>query len=249
MYRIRAASCLLYCLEKEEEMKLENLEREIGYRFHSRDLLEKAVCHSSYINEHRMKRIDCNERLEFLGDAVLELVCSEYLYQKFPKKPEGELSKLRASLVCEPALAMSARRIGLEKYLLLGNGEEATGGRQRDSIISDAMEATIGAIYLDGGITNAKEFILAYVLDDIEHKQLFFDSKTILQERVQGRMEGQICYKLIGEKGPDHDKSFFVKLYIGDEEYGSGQGHTKKAAEQRAAYEALCRIKDQEGQA
>lgn len=208
-----------------------------------------AVCHSSYVNEHRMERLDCNERLEFLGDAVLELVSSEFLYQKYPRKPEGELSKLRASLVCEPSLAMSAREMGLEKYLLLGNGEEATGGRQRDSIISDALEAAIGAIYLDGGITNAKEFILAHVLNDIEHKQLFFDSKTILQERVQGRMEGQICYRLVGEKGPDHDKSFFVKLFIGDEEYGSGQGHTKKAAEQRAAYEALCKINDQEGKA
>ncbi len=230
-------------------MKLENLEKKINYRFEKRELLRMAVCHSSYINEHRMERLDCNERLEFLGDAVLELVSSEYLYQKFPEKPEGELSKLRASLVCEPSLAMSARAIGLEKYLLLGNGEEATGGRQRDSIISDALEAAIGAIYLDGGITNAKEFILAYVLNDMEHKQLFFDSKTILQERVQGRMEGQICYRLVGEKGPDHDKSFFVKLYIGDKEYGSGQGHTKKAAEQRAAYEALCKINDQEGKA
>lgn len=223
-------------------MKIEDLEMRIGYQFKDRGLLETALRHSSYINEHRMNKLECNERLEFLGDAVLELVSSEFLYEKYPDKPEGQLSKLRASLVCEPSLAFCAREISLEKYLLLGKGEEATGGRNRDSIISDALEATIGAIFLDGGITNAKEYILKVILNDIEHKQLFYDSKTILQERVQGKMNGVIRYELVREEGPDHNKSFFVEVYIGDTSYGTGKGHTKKGAEQRAAYEALCRL-------
>lgn len=225
-------------------MRTEDLEKRIGYRFKDKSLLEMALRHSSYINEHRMRKLECNERLEFLGDAVLELVSSEFLYKTYPDKPEGQLSKLRASLVCEPSLAFCAREISLERYLLLGKGEEATGGRNRDSIISDALEATIGAVFLDGGITNAKEFILKFVLNDIEHKQLFYDSKTILQERVQGKRSGAICYKLVREEGPDHDKAFYVELYIGDTCYGAGKGHTKKGAEQRAAYEALCRLQE-----
>lgn len=225
------------------------LEKIIGYQFKGRNFLEQAMTHSSYANERRWDKSRCNERLEFLGDAVLELITSDFLFQNYQELSEGDLTKLRASLVCESTLAFCAEEIGLGEFLLLGKGEEGTGGRFRHSVVSDGMEALIGAIYLDGGFANAKEFILRFVLNDIEHKQLFFDSKTILQERVQGRMEGQICYRLVGEKGPDHDKSFFVKLFIGDEEYGSGQGHTKKAAEQRAAYEALCKINDQEGKA
>ena len=225
--------------------KIKELERKIGYKFRNFNLLVMAVRHSSYTNEHKQERLECNERLEFLGDAVLEAVSSEFLYQNFPEKPEGELTKMRASLVCEPTLAYDAREIALGSYLLLGKGEEATGGRGRDSITSDAFEAVIGAIFLDGGFANAKEFVLNFILNDIEHKQLFYDSKTILQEVVQGEHE-QLTYVLTDESGPDHNKSFTVRACIGERVIGSGTGHTKKAAEQEAAYQALLMLKNQQ---
>ncbi|KAI4448007.1 Ribonuclease 3 [Eubacterium plexicaudatum ASF492] len=217
----------------------------IGYEFQQTGLLEQALTHSSYANEKRMKKHSDNERLEFLGDAVLEIICSEYLYHHYPKMPEGEMTKMRASLVCEPTLAYCTKELHLGEYLLLGRGEDHTGGRKRSSILSDALEAVIGAIYLDGGFANAKEFVLKFILTDIEHKQLFFDSKTILQETVQGQNMGAISYKLIGESGPDHDKVFQVELCIGSRRAGTGEGHTKKAAEQEAAYHALLRLKEQ----
>ena len=158
--------------------------------------------------------------------------------------PEGELTKLRASMVCEKALAFCARDLDLGDFLLLGKGEDATGGRKRDSITSDALEALIGAIYLDGGFANAKEFILNHVLNDLEGKRLFYDSKTILQELVQGNSEKRICYELVGEVGPDHNKSFQVEVRIGDTTYGQGIGRTKKAAEQEAAYQAIFKLKN-----
>ena len=163
-------------------MKLEELEEKLGYHFHDRRLLEQALCHSSYANERHMDRLLNNERLEFLGDAVLELATSEYLYLNYPEMPEGEATRTRASIVCEQTLALCARDLGLGTWLRLGKGEELTGGRERDSITSDAMEALLGAIYLDGGFANAKEFVHHFILNDIEHKKLFFDSKTILQE-------------------------------------------------------------------
>ncbi|MDE7310501.1 MAG: ribonuclease III [Eubacterium sp.] len=214
----------------------------IGYTFQQAGLLQQALTHSSYANEKRMKRHSDNERLEFLGDAVLEVVSSEYLYSHFPDMPEGELTKLRASLVCEPTLAYCTKELHLGDYLLLGRGEDRTGGRNRSSILSDALEAVIGAIYLDGGFASAKEFILKFILTDIEHKQLFYDSKTILQETVQGRGLGAMDYKLIGESGPDHDKMFQVELRIGGRKKSTGEGHTKKAAEQEAAYKALIQL-------
>ena len=165
--------------------RVKELEQKIGYVFKDKSLIERALMHSSYTNEKHLKKYECNERLEFLGDAVLELVSSAYLFNEFPKVSEGELTKTRASMVCEPSLAMCARDIGLGDYLLLGKGEEATGGRKRDSITSDAMEALIGAIYLDGGFTNAKEFIHHFILTDLEDKKLFYDSKTILQEMIK----------------------------------------------------------------
>lgn len=216
--------------------KIQELEKVIGYKFTDRELIFTALRHSSYVNEHHMNRLDCNERLEFLGDAVLELVSSEYLFEAYPKMPEGELTRLRASLVCEPTLAFCAREMNLGEYLSLGRGEELTGGRHRDSVTSDAMEAVIGALYLDGGFASAKEFILKFVLNDIEHKKLFFDSKTIFQEMVQGNYEGEISYHLLGEEGPDHNKIFSVEVCIGEKAMGQGQGRTKKAAEQMAAY-------------
>lgn len=215
------------------------LEKVIKYKFHDFSLLQRAMTHTSYANEHRKQNIKHNERLEFLGDAVLELISSEFLYEKYPEKPEGELTKLRASMVCEPTLALCAKDWNLGKYLLLGKGEEANGGRKRDSIISDAVEALIGAIYLDGGIASAKEFIHNYILKDIENKKLFFDSKTILQEIIQGQNLGSVEYELVREEGPDHDKCFYVVLKIGNKVIAEGSGHTKKAAEQQAAYKAI----------
>ena len=185
-----------------ETKKLLELEKKIGYKFENFDLLVNALTHSSYANEHHIAYRGNNERLEFLGDAVLEVTSSEFLFRTYPELPEGELTKKRASLVCEPTLALCAREIPLGDYLLLGKGEEATGGRSRDSVVSDAMEALIGAIYLDGGFANAKEFIHKYILNDIENKQLFYDSKTTLQEIVQGRYEEDVHYVLIKEEGP-----------------------------------------------
>lgn len=223
------------------------LEKKAGYQFHDRCLLERAMTHKSYINEAHMEKYESNERLEFLGDAVLELVTSEFLFQDEAKFPEGELTRMRASIVCEPALAFCARQLDLGGYLRLGKGEEATGGRNRDSLTSDALEALIGAIYMDGGFTSAKEFIHKVVLSDLENKKLFFDSKTILQEVVQARFRDQrVTYRLMGEEGPDHDKSFRTAVCIGDEIYGTGTGHTKKRAEQEAAYHALLELKKQE---
>ena len=215
------------------------LESRIGYTFRNRYLLECALTHTSYANEQRIRRYEDYERLEFLGDAVLEMVSSEFLYEKYPKKREGELTKIRASLVCEPALAFCARDIDLERFIRLGKGEEATGGRHRDSIVSDAMEATIGAIFLDGGFSPAKTFVLNYILNDMEHKQLFYDSKTILQELIQGETDEEIVYTILKEEGPDHDKSFWAQVSVGKEALGTGKGRTKKAAEQAAAYDAI----------
>ena len=201
--------------------------------------------HSSYTNEKHLPKYRCNERLEFLGDAVLELVSSEFLFRGSSTMPEGELTKTRASMVCEPSLALCAKDIGLGSYLLLGKGEEATGGRLRDSVTSDAMEALIGAVYLDGGFTSAKEFIHKFILTDLENKKLFYDSKTILQEMVQAKKAGTITYSLIKAEGPDHNKSFHVEVLIGGSVSGKGVGRTKKAAEQQAAYEAILSLRKQ----
>lgn len=226
--------------------KLKELEMRIGYHFRNKGLLKRAMMHSSYINEKHLPKHECNERLEFLGDAVLELVSSEFLYQEHPTVSEGELTRVRASMVCEPSLAFCARDIELGSYLLLGKGEEATGGRERDSVTSDAMEALIGAIYLDSGFTSAKEFIHRFILSDLENKKLFFDSKTILQEIVQAQEGKTVVYQLMGEDGPDHNKVFFVEAHINGKRYGTGKGRTKKAAEQEAAYQAILKLRKEE---
>lgn len=225
--------------------RLKELEQKIGYTFQDFSLLEQAMMHSSYTNEKHLPKYRCNERLEFLGDAVLELVSSEFLFRGSSTMPEGELTKTRASMVCEPSLALCAKDIGLGSYLLLGKGEEATGGRLRDSVTSDAMEALIGAVYLDGGFTSAKEFIHKFILTDLENKKLFYDSKTILQEMVQAKKAGTITYSLIKAEGPDHNKSFHVEVLIGGSVSGKGVGRTKKAAEQQAAYEAILSLRKQ----
>ena len=219
--------------------KLKELEEQIGYTFQDPRLLRRAMMHSSYVNEKHLPKYECNERLEFLGDAVLELVSSEFLFHENERMPEGELTKTRAAMVCEQALAFCARQIHLGEYLLLGKGEDMTGGRKRDSVTSDAMEALIGAIYSDGGFASAKEFIHRFVLNDLEHKKLFYDSKTILQELVQAAFEQPVAYEITGEEGPDHDKTFHVEVHIGEEVYGTGSGRTKKAAEQEAAYRTI----------
>ena len=219
----------------------------IGYHFNNEALLIQALTHSSYANEKHMKKLSDNERLEFLGDAVLELTSSEFLFENYRNIPEGELTKLRASLVCEPTLALCTEEMNLGEYIFLGNGEDRTGGRKRKSILSDALEAVIGAIYLDGGFANAKEFVLKYIMTDIEHKQLFYDSKTILQEVVQGEHES-LQYVMTEESGPDHNKSFTVEAHIDNVCLGVGSGHTKKAAEQEAAYRALLKIREDKEQ-
>ena len=234
---------LLECVKMEKNLAA--LEQKIGYHFQNRKLLVQALTHSSYANEKKLGKLGCNERLEFLGDAVLELISSDFLYHRFPGIPEGELTKKRASMVCEPSLAFCAREFGLPQYLLLGKGEDMTGGRNQDSIVSDATEALLGAIYLDGGFASAKEFVLSFILNDIEHKQLFFDSKTILQEIVQEKGSQPIEYRLIKEEGPDHNKSFTVEAIVSGRTQGQGTGHTKKAAEQAAAYEAIRNMKQE----
>jgi ribonuclease-3 len=219
------------------------LETEIGYAFKDKDLILKALTHSSYANEKKMEKYNHNERLEFLGDAVLEVCTSDFLFKEYLDKPEGDLTRLRASIVCEPTLAECARAIHLSDFLILGKGEETTGGRYRDSIVSDAFEAVIGAIYLDGGIEEAKKFIIRFVLNDIENKHLFYDSKTILQETVQKLYKKKVEYKLISEEGPDHDKKFNVQVLLEDTILGEGIGRTKRKAEQQAAYQAILKIR------
>lgn len=223
---------------------LHKLEQEIGYKFKDFSLLIHAMRHSSYINERHWEKSECNERLEFLGDAVLELVSSEFLFRENPQMPEGELTKTRASMVCEPSLALCARDLHLGEYLILGRGEDSSGGRNRDSVISDACEALIGAIYLDGGFTSAKEFIHRHILSDLEDKKLFFDSKTILQEMVQAGENEEIAYRLVKEEGPEHDKAFYVDVLVGGKCMGHGCGRSKKAAQQQAAYRAILQMKE-----
>lgn len=223
---------------------LKEFQEIIGYTFRNVQLLKNALTHSSYANEKHWQYAANNERLEFLGDAVLELVSSDFLFREREETPEGELTKLRASMVCEPALAYCAREFSLEQFILLGKGEEATGGRTRDSIVSDVMEAVIGAIYLDGGLEEASSFIHRFILSDLEHKQLFYDAKTILQELVQQENTGGLRYELVKEEGPQHDKIFEVVVYVGEKKAGWGVGHSKKAAQQQAAYQALLARKE-----
>jgi len=225
------------------ETSISLLESKLGYKFKDPSLLIHAITHSSYANEMKMSKESNYERLEFLGDAVLELITSEYVYNRYKDLPEGDLTKLRAGMVCEQTLSGCAKELNIGDFLLLGKGEDISGGRLRDSILSDALEAIIGAIYLDGGFTSAKEFIKNNIITQIENKELFFDSKTILQEIVQNENHKQKNrYKLISEEGPDHNKSFTIALYVGNKQYGCGVGKTKKAAEQEAALQAIKKL-------
>ena len=221
---------------------LKEFQNRIGYHFNDEKYLKTALTHSSFANEVKMRKVNDNERLEFLGDAVLELTSSDYIYKNHSEMNEGSMTRLRASIVCEPTLALCARAFGLDEFIMLGKGEELTGGRKRDSIVSDACEAVIGAIYLDGGFASAKEFITKFILNDLDNKKLFYDSKTILQEVVQAAHK-EVVYEIIDETGPEHDKNFIAKAYVEGMFEVTANGHTKKHAEQRAAYEALVYLK------
>lgn len=216
------------------------LEESICYKFKNRDLIVNALSHSSYANENKQPQ-GSNERLEFLGDSVLSVVVSEYLYTHLASVAEGDLTKLRASLVCEKSLHGFARKINLGRYLLLGKGEENTGGRERPSILADAFEAVIAAIYLDGGMDAARAHILRFMPQDLKKgaKAAFGDFKTVLQEIVQKNPEEKVEYVLIGEEGPDHNKRFVVEVMLNSQVIGKGKGRSKKDAEQLAAKEAL----------
>lgn len=221
------------------EKELDNLENEIGYQFKDKSLLKQALTHSSFSNEQKIRKWKNYERIEFLGDAVLELVSSDYFYRTYPEETEGNLTKMRAAAVCEQALAITARQLKLGSYMIFGKGEEANGGRERESIIADAVEAVIGAIYLDESLEEAKKFIYRFVLNDLDHKRLFYDAKSILQEHIQETKAGELVYELIREEGPEHDKLFVVEARLNDVTIGSGEGKSKKTAQQHAAYDAL----------
>ena len=218
------------------------LENAIGISFRKKNLLRQALTHSSYANEKGLGHEGCNERLEFLGDAVLELVSSRVIFEENPHMSEGEMTRFRASMVCEPALAAAARAFFLGDYLLLGKGEEATGGRERDSVVSDAMEAVIGAVYLDSGLEAADAFIRRFIFPSGKDPKPASDYKTILQEYVQSHSKESLTYEILSENGPDHDKTFEAGAFVGSREIGRGTGRSKKAAEQMAAFQALAAI-------
>lgn len=219
---------------------IKDLEEAIGYRFHKIALLQNALTHSSYANERWHNSLLSNERLEFLGDSILGMVVAQYLYQSFPNRPEGELTRMRADMVCEKTLAVVAGEIHLGDHLLLGHGEERLGGRSRDSILADAVESVIAACYLDGGMEAAERFIRRFILVEVPVNQFHnADYKTKLQELVQQKKNQTLSYKLTGESGPDHDKTFQVEVFLNDSVIGRGIGSSKKRAEQEAANAAI----------
>ncbi len=229
------------------------LEEKIDYYFNSEDILMTALTHSSYANENKKSKtkVKYNERLEFLGDSVLSLMVSDHLFKRYPKYSEGKMTKTRALIVCEGTLYIAAKKMDLGKYLLVGKGEEKGGGRYRPSILADAFEALVGAIYLDGGVDEAFKFLklnlLEIIEDTLKSDELFVDYKTKIQEIVQKNPSKTVEYKLVGEEGPDHEKTFTTELYISGELFGKGTGKTKKESEQNAAkecYEKL--IEDEE---
>ena len=219
---------------------IKDLEAAIGYRFENITLLQNALTHSSYANERWHNSLMSNERLEFLGDSILGMVVAEYLYRNFPDRPEGDLTRMRADMVCEQSLAVIANKIGLGNFLLLGHGEERFGGRSRNSILADAVESVIAACYLDGGFEAALGFVRSFVLVDVPVVKFHnTDYKTALQEKVQQKKNQTLSYHLIGEEGPDHDKRFLVEVLLNGNPIGTGTGTSKKRAEQDAARAAL----------
>lgn len=222
-------------------MDLSIFEEKIGYRFKNKELLKTALTHSSYANENKLPHD--NERLEFLGDSVLGFVTAEYLFDEFKARPEGVLTKLRAAVVCEKSLFKFAEKISLGEFILMGKGEEHTGGRNRPSIVSDAFEAVIAAMYLDGGMEVAKPYILSFIKEAVKREAGFKDNKSLLQEEIQ-RVKGNVLsYEETGESGPDHDKRFCFVVKLNGEVIGEGEGKSKKEAEQAAAGDALLKLK------
>ena len=219
---------------------IKDLEAAIGYRFQNITLLQNALTHSSYANERWHDSLRSNERLEFLGDSILGMVVAEHLYRNFPDRPEGELTRMRADMVCETSLARIADQLELGKHLLLGNGEEQGGGRNRPSILADAVESVIAASFLDGGMAAAEGIIRRFVLSNVPVSKLQnLDYKTTLQELVQQKRNQHLSYQMVGEKGPDHDKEFFVEVSLNGTVVGKGSGSSKKRAEQDAARVAM----------
>ena len=219
---------------------IKDLEAAIGYRFSNITLLQNALTHSSYANERWHDSLKSNERLEFLGDSILGMVVAEHLYKNFPDRPEGELTRMRADMVCETSLAAIAEKLDLGKHLMLGHGEEQGGGRTRASTLADAVESVIAACFLDGGMTAAERFIGQFVLSNVVvGKMKNADYKTALQELVQQKKNQVLTYTLVGESGPDHDKQFFVEVALNGQKVGEGSGSSKKRAEQSAAQQAF----------
>ena len=219
---------------------MRDLQKTIGYQFKNLSLLENALAHSSYANERYHNSLMSNERLEFLGDSILGMIVADHLYRNFPDRPEGELTRMRADMVCETSLAVVANRLELGKFLILGHGEEQGGGRERNSILADAVESVIAACYLDGGYEAALGFVKRFVLTDVPVVKFHnVDYKTVLQEKVQQKRNQTLTYHLVGEEGPDHDKRFVTEVRLNGVCLGSGSGSSKKRSEQDAARIAI----------
>lgn len=224
-------------------MNFTEFEEKLGYSFKDKNLLELALTHSSFANENKLKKN--NERFEFLGDSVLGFVTAEYLFNEFKNRPEGEMTKLRAAVVCEKSLFKFAEQIDLGKYIRLGRGEDSTGGRNRPSVVSDAFEAVIAAIYIDGGMEAVKPYILRFIKDAVKRETSFKDNKSFLQEEIQKVKGNTLTYEEVGEEGPDHDKTFVFRVKLNGEVIGEGKGKSKKEAEQNAAGNALNKLHDE----
>ncbi|KRQ86951.1 Ribonuclease 3 [Caloramator mitchellensis] len=232
-------------MEKERQKQLKEFEKIIRVDFDDIKLLDHALTHTSFANEHGLSYNEHNERLEFLGDSILGLVVSEYIFKKFKNREEGKLSRLRASVVCEASLAEIARKIKINHFIRIGRGEEMTGGREKDSLLADATEAVIAAIYLDKGYDRAKDFVLEYLKDKIgaiAKKKEYIDYKTKLQEYVQKNLLSAIKYDVVDSWGPDHNKTFSIDVFLDNTKYGNGIGKSKKEAEQIAAKNALLKL-------
>ena len=222
---------------------MKTLETKLGYQFQNPKLLDHALTHSSYANEHHLGSISSNERLEFLGDSVLGMIVADHLYRTFPDLPEGNLTRIRANLVCEGSLVLVAKEWDLGRYLKLGKGENACGGRSRPSILADAVEAVLAAVFLDGGLAHDRDIIQRFLLDRMEQvNRASRDHKTYLQELVQRKSGQVLSYELIGESGPDHNKTFQMQVLLNGQPIGQGTGHSKKEAEQAAANAAIERL-------
>lgn len=232
-----------------ESEQFRKLQQRAGVTFGDPGLLMQAFTHTSYVNEHRGVRTSDNERLEFLGDAVLQLTVSEYLYRTYPQRPEGELTRLRASIVCEPSLVRFAEALEFGQVVLLGKGEEQTGGRTRPSLLADAFEAFVGALYLDQGLAAVQTFLERHLFPHLPKtgQAPLKDFKTELQEKVQQLVIGPLDYRITEERGPAHDREFVAVVQIGDRRLGQGVGRSKKEAEQRAASQALSAMAEADG--